>query len=143
MSIYKLIYDLDLYAMRIIDVLPILEHWNHTMQEKIMSWKLNFLVAYKQSLSLVCDLRHWASDVIFVANTSSCHNNQSCQFIYKCQYKCLSYRQTQTGFSEIYAQHLSADCDIDLCHNNMVFAHDTLFGHADHLYLNNFKSHHA
>ena len=38
------------------------------------------------------------------------------------------------SFTEIYAQSLSADCDIDLWSNDMVLVHDTLFRHDDHLY---------
>ena len=33
--------------------------------------------------------------------------------------------KTQTGFTGIYAQSLSADCDIDLWPNSMVLVHDT------------------
>ena len=70
--------------------------------------------------------------MIFVCNTSSCHDNHLCHIIYKSQHRCSSYRQTQTGFTEIYGQSLNADCDIDLWPNDMVLVHDTLFYQDDH-----------
>ena len=48
-----------------------------------------------------------------------------------------------SGFTEIYAHSLSADCDIDPLPNDMVFVYNTLFCHDDHLYQIIFKSHHA
>ena len=50
--------------------------------------------------------------------------------------------QTQTGFTEAYAQSLRADCDLDLQSSNMVsvwiYRH-----HDDHLYQIIYKSCHA
>ena len=92
---------------------------------------------------MVCDLELWASDIIFVCNTSSCLDNHLCHIVYKTQHRCLSYGQTRTGSTKIYAQILSADCDIDLWPSDMVLVHDTLFCHDDHLYQIIFKSHHA
>ena len=90
------------------------------------------------------DLELRASDMIFVCNTSFCHCNHLCHIIYKSQhYRWPSYGQEQTGFTEIYAQSLSADCNIDLRRNDMVLVHDTLLCHEDHLYQLIFKSHHA
>ena len=85
-----------------------------------------------------------SSDMIFVCNTSICHYNHLCHIIYISQRRWPSYGQTQTGFTEIYTQSLSADCyiHVDLWHNDMVLVHDTLFW-DDHLYQLIFKSHHA
>ena len=52
-------------------------------------------------------------DMIFVCNTSSYHYNHLCHIFINPNTDD-SYGQTQTGFTEIYAQSLSADCDIDL-----------------------------
>ena len=35
--------------------------------------------------------------------------------------------QTQTGFTDVYAQSLSADYDFDLRANDMILVHDNLF----------------
>ena len=51
--------------------------------------------------------------------------------------------QTWTGFIEVYAQNLSADCDLDLWPSDMVLVGDTLSCHDDHLYQIIFKSHYA
>ena len=51
--------------------------------------------------------------------------------------------RTQTGFTEVYAQSLSADCELDLWPSDMVLVHDTLFCHDDHLCQIIFKSHYA
>ena len=83
-------------------------------------------------------LELWANDLIFVCNTSSSHDNHLCHIIYKSQNRWLSYGYTRTGFTEIYAQSLSADCAI-----GMVLVHDTLFCHDDHLYQIIFISDHA
>ena len=88
-------------------------------------------------------LELWASDMIFVCNTSSCHYNHLCHIIYKFQHRWPSYGQIGTGFTEIYAQSLSADRDTDLWPNDMVLIHDSLFCHDDYLYQIIFKSHHA
>ena len=41
--------------------------------------------------------------------------------------------QTQTGFTEVYAQSLSADCDLDNWPSNMVPDRNTSSSHNDHL----------
>ena len=41
--------------------------------------------------------------------------------------------RSRTGFTEVYAQSLSADWDLDLQPSDMVFVHDTLSCHDDHL----------
>ena len=41
-----------------------------------------FIAAYEQSLCMVYDLELSASDMIFVCNTSSCHDNYLCYIIY-------------------------------------------------------------
>ena len=104
-----------------------------------------FIVANEQSLSMTYDLEIKASDMIFVCNTTICHSNHLCHIIYKFQHRWPSYGQIRTGFTEIYAQSLSADCDIhvNLWPNNMVLVRDKLFCHDDHLYQIVFKSRHA
>ena len=51
--------------------------------------------------------------------------------------------RARTGFTEVYAQSLSANCDLDLCLSDMVLVRDTLSCHDDHLYQIIFKSHYA
>ena len=50
---------------------------------------------------------------------------------------------TQTDFTEVYAQSLSANCDLDLCLSNMVLVRDTSSCHDDHLCQIIFKSHYV
>ena len=49
--------------------------------------------------------------------------------------------KTQTGFTEVYPQSLSADCDLDFWPSGMVFVRDTSSCHDDHLGQIIFKSH--
>ena len=51
--------------------------------------------------------------------------------------------RTRTGFTEVYAQSLSADCDLDLWPSEMVLVRDTWSCHDDHLCQIIFKSHHV
>ena len=51
--------------------------------------------------------------------------------------------RTQTGFTEVYAQSLSADCDRDLWPSDMILVRDTLSCHDYHLCQIIFKSHHV
>ena len=51
--------------------------------------------------------------------------------------------QTRTDFTEVYAQSLSADCDLDLWASDMVLVCDILPCHDDHLCQIIFKSHHV
>ena len=51
--------------------------------------------------------------------------------------------RTRTGTTEVYAQSLSADCDLDLWPSNMVFVHNTSSCHDDHLCQIIFKFHYA
>ena len=51
--------------------------------------------------------------------------------------------RTQTGTTEVYAQSLSADCDLDLWPSDMVLNRNTLSCHGDHLCQIIFKSHYA
>ena len=48
---------------------------------------------------------------------------------------------TQTGFTGVYAQSLSADCDLDLSPSNMILVLYTLSCHDDNLCQTVFKSH--
>ena len=129
-------YDLDFkaatWSLRTTYVLPCNFKIHHARQ----SYELD-ITAFEQSLSMVYDLELWACDMIFVCNTSSCHDNHLCHIIYKSQHRWPSYGQIQTGLCEIYAQSLSADCDIDLWPNNMVLVHDILFCHDDHNFVSN------
>ena len=50
---------------------------------------------------------------------------------------------TRTGSTEVYAQSLSADCDLNLWPSDMVLVRDTLSCHDDHLCQIIFKSHYA
>ena len=51
--------------------------------------------------------------------------------------------RTRTGFTEVYAQSLSADCDLDFLPSDMVLVRDTSSCHDDHLCQIIFKSHHV
>ena len=51
--------------------------------------------------------------------------------------------RTQTGFTEVSAQSLSANCDLDLCSSDMVLLPDTPFCHDNYLCQIIFKSYHA
>ena len=51
--------------------------------------------------------------------------------------------RTRTGFTEAYAQSLSADCDLHLWPSNMALVRDTSSRHDGHLCQIIFKSHHA
>ena len=50
---------------------------------------------------------------------------------------------TRTSFTEVYAQSLSADSDLDLWPSNMVLVRHTSSCHDDHLCQIIFKSHHV
>ena len=50
---------------------------------------------------------------------------------------------TQTGFTEVYAQSLSANCDLDLWPRDMVLVRYTSSCHDDHFCQIIFKSHHV
>ena len=50
--------------------------------------------------------------------------------------------RTGTGFTKVYAQSLSADCELDLRPSDMVFVLDTSSCHDDYLCQIIFKSHH-
>ena len=69
---------------------------------------------YAQSLSLDCDLELRPSDMINVRDISSCHDNHLHQIIFKSHYAYKVMGRTRTGFTEIYAQSLSVNCDLDL-----------------------------
>ena len=49
----------------------------------------------------------------------------------------------RTGFTEVYAQNLSADCDLDLSPRDMVLIYNITSCHDDYLCQISFKSHHA
>ena len=116
---------------------------NPTMHNKVMGrTQTGFTEAYALSLSEHCDLDLWPSNMVLVGDTSmiiraklfsnpTMHN------------KVMS--RTRTGFTEVYAQSLSGDCDLDLwptC-SDMVLVRDTSSYHYDHLCQIIFKSHHV
>ena len=47
--------------------------------------------------------------------------------------------QTQTGFTDIYSQNLSMDCDLDLWPSDMVLVRNTSACPDYQLYLNHFQ----
>ena len=51
--------------------------------------------------------------------------------------------RTRTGFTDVYAQSLSADCDLVLQPSDMVLVRDTLSCYDDQLCQIIFKSHHV
>ena len=51
--------------------------------------------------------------------------------------------RTRTGFTQVYAQSLSADCDLNLWPSEMVLFRDISTCHDDLLCLMTFKSHHV
>ena len=54
------------------------------MQDKVISWiQQVFIVAYEQSLTTDYDLDLWASNMVFVCDTLSCHDNHLYQIIFE------------------------------------------------------------
>ena len=51
--------------------------------------------------------------------------------------------RTRTGLTEVHAQSLSADCDLDFRPSDMILICDTSSCHDDHLCQIIFRSHHA
>ena len=51
--------------------------------------------------------------------------------------------RTRTGSTEVYAQSLSVDCDLDLRPSDMILVGDTSSCYDDYLYQIIFKSHHV
>ena len=66
--------------------------------------------------------------MVIVCNTLSCHDNYVCAKLFlnpTINNKVMD--RTRTDFTEVYAQSLSADCDLDLSPSDMVlFATDRL-----------------
>ena len=57
---------------------------NLTMHNKVMGrTRTSFTEVYAQSLSVDCDLDLLPSDMVFVRDTSSCHDDYLCQIIFK------------------------------------------------------------
>ena len=98
---------------------------------------------YAQSLSADCDLDIWPSNMVLVHDTSSFNDNHFAKLFSNPFMHSKLMGRTQTSFTEVSAQSLSADCDRDLCPSNMVFVRDTLSCHYDHLCQIIFRSHHA
>ena len=61
-----------------------------------------------------CDLDLCTSDMVFVRDILSCHDDHLCQIIFKSPMYNKVMGRTRTGFTEVYAQSLSEDCDLDL-----------------------------
>ena len=73
---------------------------NPTMHNKVMSQtRTGFTEVYAQSLSADCDLDLWASDMVLVCDTSSCHDDYLCQIIFK------SHHVQQSNESDTYRFH--------------------------------------
>ena len=117
---------------------------NPTMHNKVMGQtRTGSTEVYAQSLSADCDLNLWPSDMVLVSNT--------CLVIMIIYAKLFSNSnmhnkvmgRTRTGSLEVYAQSLSADCDLNLWPSDMVLVRDTLSCHDDHLCQIIFKSHYA
>ena len=103
---------------------------------------------YAQSLSAESDLDLWPSKMVLVRDTSSCHDWWSYVRNYFQIPTCMGW--TRSGFTEVYAQSLSADRDLDLWPSKMVLVCDTSSCHDDlvivlscHLCQIIFKSHHV
>ena len=99
---------------------------------------------YAQSLSADCDLNLWPSNMVYVHDTSSCHDDHLCQIIFSnptMHDKVMD--GTRTGSAEVYAQILSADCDLDLRPSDMVLVRNTVFCHDDYLSQIIFQFHYA
>ena len=81
--------------------------------------------------------------MVLVCYTSSCHDDHLCQLFSIPTMHNKVMGQIRTGFTEVYAQCLSADCDLDLWPGDMVLVCYTLSCHDDHLCQIIFKFHHA
>ena len=81
--------------------------------------------------------------MVLVCDTSSYHDNHLCQIILNPTMHFKVMGRTRTGFTEVYAQSLSADCDFELWPNDMVLVRDTSSCHNDHLCQIIFKSYHV
>ena len=65
---------------------------NPTMRYKVMGrTRKGFTELYEQSLSADCDLYLWPSDMVFVYDTSSSHDDYLCEIIFKYHHVLLSY----------------------------------------------------
>ena len=81
------------------------------MHDKVIGRTLTgFIEAYAQSLKADCDLDH----MVLICDTSSYHDNHLCQIILNPTMHKTVMGHTRTGFTEVYAQSLSADGDLDL-----------------------------
>ena len=104
------------------------------MHNKLMGQtRTCFTEVYVQSLSADCDLDLWPSDMVFVCDTLSCHDDQFAVLFLNPTMHNKVMSRTRTGYTEVSAQSLSADCDLDL------LVRDTSSCH-DHLYQIIFKS---
>ena len=84
---------------------------NPTMHNKLMGrTKTGFTEVYAQSLSVDCDLATWflfaTHRLVMIIICATLFSNPTMH------YKVMG--RTRTGFTEVYAQSLSVDCDLDL-----------------------------
>ena len=82
--------------------------------------------------------------MVLVCDTSSCHDDHLCLLIFQnstTHDKAIG--RTRTGFIEVYAKSLRADCDLDFYLTDMVLVCDTSPNHDDHLCQIIFNSYHA
>ena len=85
------------------------------MHNKVMDrTQTGFTEVYPQSLSADCDLDLLPSDMVLVCDTSSCHDEYLCHIIFKFHMHNKLMSWTRKDFTEVYAQSISADCDLDL-----------------------------
>ena len=112
------------------------------MYEKIIGrTHTGFTEAHAQSLSADCESDLCPSDMVLVRDTSSCHDDHLCHIIFNPTMYNNVMGRTRTGFTEVYAQTLSADCESDLAPSDMVLVCDILSCHDDHLCQIIFRSH--
>ena len=71
--------------------------------------------------------------MVLNCDTLSYHDNYLCLIFLSPSMHNKVMGRTQTGFTEVFAQSLSADCDLDLFPSDMVLVCATPSCHDDHL----------
>ena len=118
--------------------------WNPSLHNKVMCRTQTCSTeVYAQSLSVECDLDLWPSDMVLFATHRLVKMIICAKLFWNPTVHNKVMGRTRTGFTEVYAQSLSADCDLDLWPSDMVLFRDTSSCHDDHLCQIIFKSHHV
>ena len=104
--------------------------------------KMYFTEAYAPRSSADCDLDLWPRDMGLVTTQLVVTKLICAKLISNPTMHDKVVGRTRTGFTQVYAQSLSAYCDLDLWPSNMVIVHNT-FSCPDHLCLIIYKSHHT